>query len=229
MRMRSTGFCLSLAAGLALAAHSASAADNRFDAVSIYGGVSSIDIEASDSSFPDIDTDGSAVGVGIRKSLRGPLFFEARYQFSDLDSFRSGNFFVDQELTRYAVGFGAHSDEDARWIGFWRMDYTGIEFAVTAPDGSSDNEDGFALNAGVILAATRWMDLSFTGGFLGLDELNGADFETSVEFNVVPEVTLGGTLRYTIVEDDDGNQLEIVTPLLRVSYRFGGRPLFGGR
>lgn len=227
--MRTTGLCLSLAAGLALAAPSASAADKRFDAVSIYGGVSSIDIDPSDSANPEIDTDGGAVGVGIRKTLRGPLFFEGRYQFSDLDSFRSGNFLIDQEITRYAVGIGAHSDDDARWIGFWRMDYTGIEFAVTEPNGSSDNEDGFAFNAGVILSATRWMDLSLTGGYLGLDELNGGDFEAGVEFNVVPEITLGGTLRYAIVEDDDGNQLEIVTPLLRVSYRFGGRPLFSGR
>lgn len=227
--MRTSGFCLSVTAGLMLAAQAASAADNRFDAVSIHGGFSNMMIEPSNAAGSDVDVDGGALGMSLRKSLRGPLFAELDVSVADYDSYRSGNFVIDQELTRYAFGIGAHSDEDARWIGFWRMDYTGIEFAVTEPDGRSDNEDGFAFNAGVILSATPWLDLSLTGGHLGLDELNGGDIEAGIEFNVVPEITLGGTLRYTVVEDDDGNQLQLFTPLLSASYRFGGKPLFGGR
>lgn len=227
--MRTVCQGLSLAACLLLVAHNAAAADGRFDAVTIYGGVSNMEIEPANPNNTAVDSDGSVFGINARKSLIGPLFVESSYQFADYDRYNSGNFVVDQELTRYAVGVGAHSDEDARWIGYWRMDYTGLEFAVTEPDGDDDTEDGFAFNAGVILSAASWCDLNVGAAFLGLDELNGADLSAGVEFNVVPEVTLGGSLRFTALEDDAGNEIRLFTPVLRASYRFGGQPLFGRR
>ena len=227
--MRRSNPGLSLAAAVLLAAtQSAVAADGRFDAVTIFGGVSNIEIEPSAANDPQTDTDGPAFGASLRKSLFGPVFVEGSYQYADIDPYRIGNFILDQEITRYAVGVGAHSDEDARWIGFWRMDFAGIDFSVTE-SGQGDTEDGFALNAGVIVAATPWLDFNASGGFLGLDELSGFDVSGGVEINVVPEVTLGGSLRYSILEDDAGNEFRDFTPLLRASYRFGGKPLFASQ
>ena len=225
--MLKTRFCLSLAGGLLLAAQGALAADGRFDAVSVHVGVSNIDIEPGDPASPDIETDGTAFGGSLRKSLYGPLFVEGSYQYADLDLFRIGNFILEQEVTRFAVGVGAHSSESARWIGFWRMDFAGIDFSVTET-GRSDTEDGFAVNAGVIFAATPWLDLTAGGGYLGFDELNGIDVNAGIEINVVPEVTLSGQVRYTHVEDDFDNEFRDLTPSLRATFRFGGPPLFGG-
>lgn len=222
---------LTALAAISVAATSipASAADGRFDAVTIFGGASNFEIDPANPAAPVVDSDGSAFGGQLRKTLRGPLFAEASYQFADIDPYQSGNFIVDQELTRYAVGVGAHSPEDARLIGFWRMDYAGIEFGVSEPNGDSDNEDGFAMNAGLILAVVPGLDLNASGGYLGLDELSGFDLNAGVEINVVPEVTLGGNLRLTILEDDAGNRITDFTPTLRASYRFGGKPLFSSR
>lgn len=201
----------------------ATAADQRFDAVSIFGGVQNFEIDPAQSNGV-IDTDGPAFGGRLRKTLWGPFFLEGEYQFADLDAYQIGNFIIDQETNRFHVGIGGHSPEDARWIGFWRFDFAGINYSVTET-GDGDTEDGFAMRAGLILAAASWCDLTAVGSMLSLDEMAGGEFEVGVSFNVVPEITLDAGLRYTLLEDDDGDHFEFATPRIGASFRFGGAPL----
>ena len=201
----------------------ATAADQRFDAVSIFGGAQDFNIDSSRAG-QSADTSGPAAGGRLRKSVWGPFFIEGEYQFSDLDAYRTGNFIIDQEINRFHVGVGGHSPEDARWIGFWRLDFAGINFSVTE-SGDGDTEDGFAMRAGVILAAASWCDLSVTGSMLSLDEMAGGEVEAGVSFNVVPEITLDAGVRYTLLENDDSDEFEFVTPRIGATFRFGGPPL----
>lgn len=153
------------------------------------------------------DDDGDGFGLSGTFRVGDQAFIDAEYQSAETDDF-------DIEIDQIRLGLGFHSMESTAGLTFYGQG----EYLQFEADG--DDEDGFGLHGGLLLAATEQLRFKGQLGYLTLDDVDGMEFTVGAAFDITQQFGLFADYRLSSLEDDNNNELDITDVKLGVSLLF---------
>ena len=153
------------------------------------------------------DDDGDGFGISGSFRVADQAFLIGEFQSAETDDF-------DIEIDQLRAGGGFHTVASANGLSFYGQG----EYLQVEVDG--EDEDGFGLHGGLVLAASE--QLRFTGqlGYLSLDDVDGLEYLVSAAFDITPNFGLFADYRVSALEDDDASELDLTDVKLGVSLLF---------
>lgn len=154
-----------------------------------------------------VDDDGDGFGISGSFRVGEQAFIDAEYQSTETDDF-------EIEIDQLRLGLGFHSMESTAGLTFYGQgEY--LQF-----DANGDDEDGFGLHGGILIAATEQLRFKGELGYLTLDDVDGLEYTLGASFDITPNIGLFADYRLTGLEDDNNNELDLTDVKLGVSMLF---------
>ncbi|WP_348675146.1 outer membrane beta-barrel protein [uncultured Abyssibacter sp.] len=179
-------------------------ASDPFQHVDVYFLASDLEISTPGGSGDD---DGDGFGISGAFRVADQAFLTGEFQSAETDDF-------DIEIDQLRFGGGFHTMESTNGMTFYGQgEYLQVEI-----DG--DDEDGFGLHGGLILAASEQLRFNGQLGYLSLDDVDGLEYLLSVAFDITPNFGLFADYRVSTLEDDNDNELDLTDVKLGVSLLF---------
>ena len=158
------------------------------------------------------EDDGSGFGLSGAFRVGDQAVIDAEYQSAETDDF-------DIEIDQLRLGLGLHSVESTSGMTFYgQVEY--LQFELAAPGVGSDDEDGFGLHGGVLIAATEQLRFKGELGYLTLDDVDGLEYTFGATFDITPQFGLFADYRLSALEDDDNDETDLTDVKLGVSMLF---------